>query len=58
MDKTEFHAVLLWLNRRGANFGVDHVSVAGRITWLDSETEVDELFQLYKIDVNVKQRGY
>ena len=51
MDKTEFHALLLWLNSRGANFGVDHVSIAGRITWLDSSADVEDLFRLYKLEV-------
>lgn len=43
-----FLQVLHWLYYSGAKFGVDHVELRGDLYWMDSQTDMDNLFELFR----------
>lgn len=48
MDKMYFLNVVDWLYSVSAQFGVNHVVIGGRIYWLDSKSDREELYKLWK----------
>ena len=51
MEKHNFHALLLWLRNANAQFTPDCVQIRGGLYWLNSSSDIEELYQTYRKEV-------
>ena len=45
-----FFQVLKWLYYSGAKFGVGHIELQGVLYWMDSQTDMDILYNIFKTE--------
>lgn len=48
MGKVIFIHILRWMYRKGVQFGVDHVTMGNKTYWMDTDSDLSELYQIYK----------
>lgn len=47
MSREIFFSIINWLHSQNAVFGIDHIVIYSRIFWLDSEKDLNDLYELY-----------